>query len=1388
MSNILLKSTGRLIIVILVFFVTDGFAQVIPVLDWVQTSNRGCCSPNTETGKWYTVAVDASGNVYASGQFYGTQDFDPGSGIFNLTSAGDFDVFITKLDASGNFVWAKAIGGALKDNSYGLALDPTGNIYVTGSFNGTSDFDPSTALFNRTSAGATDIFILKLDNNGDFVWARSIGGNSFYGDESYSIATDAAGNVFTTGYFTEKVDFDPGAGVFNLDFSNGSCTNCSQIFISKLDTNGNFVWAKRGGGFGNSSGYGVSVDPSGNVLTTGYFWSNAFGAPATGVQDIFIAKHDNNGNQLWAKAFGDATDISSHEKGYAITTDATGNVYATGRYENITDFDPGAGVSNLTSVNKMDIFVLKLDDSGNFVWAKSMGGVNSGALRDVGLAIDVDASGNVYTAGAFSDTGDFDPGSGVFNLTASIGAIFISKLDVNGDFLWAGSMDGGTGSDVGYSLVVQGTDNIYTAGSFSGGSTSNPFDFDPNFCTFNFAGSGGFFVQKLKPGTLPPPPTISLFSPSSGSIGNTVTITGTNFSTIPANNVVKFFNNRTATVTASTATSITTTVPISAITGPISVTTNCITAQSATNFIVTTSPSPTVSNFSPTSGPVGATVIITGTNFSTILANNTVKFNGTTAVVTASTATSITTTVPAGATTGKITVTVGGTTATSATNFTVTAGAVPTITSFTPTSGPIATTVTIMGTNFSTTPSNNTVKFFDGIDSYVVSAVVTASTATSITTTVPSGASTGRIKVTTAGGSVTSASNFTVTCGSVPTITSFSPTSGIAGTTVTITGTNFSTTPSNNAVDFGGTTATVTASTPTTITTTVPTGPVGLVPITVTIACNTVASSTDFDVTCPPAPTITSFTPGAGAVGALVTITGTNFSINPIDNLVDFNGEPAIVTASTATSITTSVPTNAFTGPINVYVGCDVASSSTDFIVDCGPAPSITSFSPSNGLSGTVVTISGANFSTTPANNFVDFNGEFAVVTASTATSITTTVPVGSITGPITIVVDCNYVTSGTDFVVGTNITITTQPTDFSACAGQTATFTTAASGATNITYQWQFSPDGVAPFNDIANGGGYTNVATATLSVNTTGSFGLGRYRCRINGDFAPEVISNDEGLFINPTPAAPGTTGAITCKNRKATLLASGATDGEYLWFTLPTGGTAITDEFNSLFMTPSLTATVTYYVAISKSGCEGPRTPVVATVTSAVCGPVFTPQKLVTQVEGKITINLVPLITTSGTLDVNSIRVTAPLNSGASAVVVGGVLTIDYKGKPFSGNEVVTIEACNTIGECNQQPFSIEVAGEIVVYNAVSPNGDGKNDFFVLQYIESISPKNRVSIYNRWGDEVFSVSDYDNKTKVFIGLTNDGSKLPAGTYFYKIELPLAGKSLSGFFDLKY
>jgi len=441
-----------------------------------------------------SIAVDASGNVYTTGWFTGTVDFDPGAGIFNLTSAGLQDIFISKLDGSGNFVWAKRMGSGTDDDlGYSIAIDlsGSGDVHTTGYFQGTVDFDPGVGTFNITAAGFYgDIFISRLDNSGNFVWAKAMGGTS--NDFGYSIALDPAGSgdIYTTGLFQETVDFDPGAGVFNL-----TSAGLLDIFISKLNSSGNFVWAKAWGGTSNDECNSIALDPagSGNVYSTGYFRVTADFDPGVGVfnltsagdDDIFISKLDSSGNFVWAKRMGGL----DYDRGYSIAIDlaGSGDVYSTGYFEGTVDFDPGAGTFNLTSAGWNDIFISKLNSSGNFIWANQIGGT----FGDFGYSIDIDVSGNVFTVGTFQGTADFDPGVGVFNLTsAGDNDIFISKLDGSGNFVWAKSM-GGTGNELFSSITLDASGYLYMGGVFfsptiSFGST-----------TLTNAGDGDIFIAKL---------------------------------------------------------------------------------------------------------------------------------------------------------------------------------------------------------------------------------------------------------------------------------------------------------------------------------------------------------------------------------------------------------------------------------------------------------------------------------------------------------------------------------------------------------------------------------------------------------------------------------------------------------------------------------------------------------------------------------------------------------------------------------------------------------------------------------------------------------------------------------------------------------------------------
>ncbi len=452
-----------------------------PTFQWAKSMG----GPGTNTSG-SSIISDAFGNVYTAGYMAGgTVDFDPGPSVFNLTSNGFSDFFITKFDASGNFIWAKLIGGPSDDNVGSILLDGSGNIYVSGSFySSTIDFDPGPGTFNVNSAGDYDAFILKLDSGGNFIWVKTFGGVNF--DGTGPMKLDAMGNIFLTGTFMGLSDFDPGPGVFNLT---SAAVIDFDIFVSKLDANGNFIWAKAMGGNGIDGGSSIDVDASGNVYTTGAFEVSADFDPGVGTYsltsagdyDIFVSKLDVNGNFVWTQAMGGA----GQDRGSSICLDGAGNVYTTGYFKFTADFDPSSSTAfQLTSLTSSEsTFISKLDNNGAFLWA---GAFVASTGVSIGTSITLDVSGNIYTTGYFLGTLDFNPGSSIFN-KSSVGSqdIFISKLDANGNFLCVGTI-GGAGNDVGSCVATSTNGNLYTTGSFSATA-----DFDTNSSvTFSLNATG----------------------------------------------------------------------------------------------------------------------------------------------------------------------------------------------------------------------------------------------------------------------------------------------------------------------------------------------------------------------------------------------------------------------------------------------------------------------------------------------------------------------------------------------------------------------------------------------------------------------------------------------------------------------------------------------------------------------------------------------------------------------------------------------------------------------------------------------------------------------------------------------------------------------------------
>jgi len=370
------------------------------------------------------IRVDAVQNVYLGGHYSLTKDFDPGPSVFNLTGVGQNDIFSLKLNEAGNFLWAKSQGGTQGDVAFSIAISTAGIFYSTGYFAGTSDFDPGPGVFNMTAANLTDTYISALDADGNFLWAKHLGGGQ---NQARAIITNVLGNIIIAGSFSGTTDFDPGAGLNNL-----TTAGADDIFILKLDAIGNFIWAKQAGGISADIPEAVALDPLENVYATGRFnlTSDFDPGPGTfnlttvgntdGITDVFVLKLAANGNFIWAKQMGSpAVDL-----GNDIATDAAGNVYTTGIFQNIADFDPGAAIFNLTSKGGSDIFISKLTTDGNFVWAVSFG---SGSA-DRGDAIAADAAGSVYCTGNFLGQIDFDPGPETAILDDGSIKIFVLKF------------------------------------------------------------------------------------------------------------------------------------------------------------------------------------------------------------------------------------------------------------------------------------------------------------------------------------------------------------------------------------------------------------------------------------------------------------------------------------------------------------------------------------------------------------------------------------------------------------------------------------------------------------------------------------------------------------------------------------------------------------------------------------------------------------------------------------------------------------------------------------------------------------------------------------------------------------------------------------------------
>lgn len=408
------------------------------------------------------IAVDESGNSFIAGFFAETADFDPGEESFLMTAIGHFDSFIVRLNASGDLVWARQLGGI---DSYtealSLTLDAEGNVYIVGYFNATVDFDPSEeGVYQLTSAGNKDVFICKLNSQGEFVWAHKIG---IYSEEqAFSVTVSPQGNLLIAGCFEGTVNLNPVPDQQYWLTSNGGW----DIFILKLTADGHFIWARRVGGEYWDYYPVITTNALEEVFVVGSFQVSGDFNPgeeeyileSMGGEDGFFLKLNADGDFMWAHRIGG----SGYDRPTGIAVAPDGDVIVGGTFSSIVDFDFSEEVFELTEIGDADLFLARYTTDGELVWVTQMGGAESEFLKSMAI----DLAGNIYCTGGFYYSTDLNPLGAPYAFTsAGMADGFVSMHNSYGNLVWAGRM-GGSQMDWGSGIAVDTEGNVYITGTF----------------------------------------------------------------------------------------------------------------------------------------------------------------------------------------------------------------------------------------------------------------------------------------------------------------------------------------------------------------------------------------------------------------------------------------------------------------------------------------------------------------------------------------------------------------------------------------------------------------------------------------------------------------------------------------------------------------------------------------------------------------------------------------------------------------------------------------------------------------------------------------------------------------------------------------------------------
>jgi len=420
----------------------------------------------------HAVAVDQTGNIYVTGPFLGRVNFDP-DGSDEHESHGGTDVFVTKLGPDGSYGWTRTFGGAADDFSDGLAVDNLSNVYVAGIFRGTGvDFDPTAGVDLRSSHGDTDAFLVRLNADGSYGWAATVGGPE--ADYARAVAVHPDSFLVVVGYFRgSNVDLDPTAGS-DLRSSAGAF----DVFITRLALNGQYGWSRTVGGEDTDTAFGVAVDAWQRIAVAGWFASTSLDLDPTltedwhtcvGETDAYVLKLEPDGSYVWGRTFGG----SQFDHVYVVASDHLGDIYLGGTFQGQdVDFDPGLGQDLHSSVGWYDGFVSKLTSDGEFGFCMTFGGTSYDVVR----ALAFDSCGGLLVTGGFEGVNvEFDLGfGGDFHSSNGLSDVFLMRLGLDGSHRWTRTV-GGSQPDVGYGVGLLPDEAPVLVGYFGGADV----DLDP---------------------------------------------------------------------------------------------------------------------------------------------------------------------------------------------------------------------------------------------------------------------------------------------------------------------------------------------------------------------------------------------------------------------------------------------------------------------------------------------------------------------------------------------------------------------------------------------------------------------------------------------------------------------------------------------------------------------------------------------------------------------------------------------------------------------------------------------------------------------------------------------------------------------------------------------